>query len=407
MSKMPKPIDSIASNLSRVAPSATMAVTQAAREMKAQGIDVISLGAGEPDFDTPEHIKEAAYRAIREGKTNYTNVDGIFELKEQICIKFQNDNGLSYTEDQINVSPGGKSVLYNALIATIDPGDEVIIPSPCWVSYPEMVRLVGGTPIILPCADSNGFKLTPSQLDKAITPQTRWLMLNSPSNPTGACYSKAELAALGEVLLRHPHVLILTDDIYEHLVYDEFDFTTIAQAVPELYERTLTMNGVSKAYAMTGWRIGYGAGPRWLIKAMAKVMGQSTSNPSSISQWAAVAALSGPHGFLTTWKQAYTLRRNHVVSALNAIDGLNCLTPTGAFYVYPDCGEWLGKRTKTGVTLRTDVDITKALLNEAKVALVPGTAFHSAPNLRLSYAADLDTLNNACIRISHFQEHLR
>ena len=283
MSKTPKPIDCISSSLSRVAPSATMAVTQAARDMKAQGIDVISLGAGAPDFDTPEHIKEAAYRAIREGKTNYTNVDGIFELKEQICLKLQRDNGLSYIEDQINVSPGGKPVLYNALIATIDAGDEVIIPSPCWVSYPEMVRLVGGTPVILPCASRNGFKLTPSQLEEAITPQTRWLMLNSPSNPTGVCYSKAELAALGEVLLRHPHVLILTDDIYEHLVYDEFEFTTIAQAVPELYERTLTMNGVSKAYAMTGWRIGYGAGPTWLIKAMAKIMGQSTSNPSSIS----------------------------------------------------------------------------------------------------------------------------
>ena len=383
-----------------------MAVTQAARDMKAQGIDVISLGAGAPDFDTPEHIKEAAYRAIREGKTNYTNVDGIFELKEQICLKLQRDNGLSYIEDQINVSPGGKPVLYNALIATIDAGDEVIIPSPCWVSYPEMVRLVGGTPVILPCASRNGFKLTPSQLEEAITPQTRWLMLNSPSNPTGVCYSKAELAALGEVLLRHPHVLILTDDIYEHLVYDEFEFTTIAQAVPELYERTLTMNGVSKAYAMTGWRIGYGAGPTWLIKAMAKIMGQSTSNPSSISQWAAVAALSGPHDFLTTWKQAYMSRRNHVVSALNAIDGLNCLMPTGAFYVYPDCGDWLGKKTKNGVTLGSDVDITKALLNEAKVALVPGTAFHSAPNFRLSYAADLGTLKEACIRISKFQEHL-
>ena len=406
MSNILRPIDRISENLSRVAPSATMAVTQSARDMKAQGIDVIGLGAGEPDFDTPEHIKEAACRAIADGKTNYTNVDGIPELKEQICYKFQRDNQLSYTSNQVNVSPGGKPVLYNALMATLDPGDEVIVPAPCWVSYPEMVRLAGGTPIVLPCSGENGFKLTPQQLDAAITPQTRWLMLNSPSNPTGACYSRAELAALGEVLLRHPHVLILTDDIYEHLVYDGFEFATIAEAVPELYERTLTMNGVSKAYAMTGWRIGYGAGPEWLIKAMAKVMSQSTSNPCSISQWASVAALSGPHDFIAEWNKAYTARRNYVVGALNALEGLHCQTPDGAFYVYPDCAGWIGKVSAGGAKLATDVDIAKALLTEAYVALVPGTAFHGAPNLRLSYATDIETLKKACLRIAEFAKGL-
>ena len=406
MFKTPANINRISQNLSRVAPSATMAVTQTARQMKAEGLDVIGLGAGEPDFDTPDHIKEEAYRAIKDGKTNYTNVDGIPELKEQIAIKFQRDNGLSYAESQINVSPGGKPVLYNALMATLDPGDEVIIPAPCWVSYPEMVRLAGGTPVVLPCTGANGFKLTPAQLDAAITTKTRWLMLNSPSNPTGAGYSREELAGLGEVLSRHPHVLILTDDIYEHLVYDGFQFSTIAQVVPELYERTLTMNGVSKAYAMTGWRIGYGAGPEWLIKAMAKVMSQSTSNPCSISQWASVAALSGPHDFLKEWNKAYTARRNYVVGALNALDGLTCQTPIGAFYVYPDCADWIGKKTRQGTLLATDVEVAKALLTEAHVALVPGTAFHGAPNLRLSYAADLQTLKTACARITNFASTL-
>lgn len=406
MPKTSANIDRISANLLRVAPSATMAVTQAARDMKAAGVDVIGLGAGEPDFDTPEHIKEAAIRAIRDGQTNYTNVDGIPELKEQICLKFQRDNGLRYSSAQVNVSPGGKPVLYNALIATLDPGDEVIIPAPCWVSYPEMVRLAGGTPIVLPCSGASRFKLTPEQLDTAITPSTRWLILNSPSNPTGLGYTRVELAALGEVLLRNPHVLVLTDDIYEHIVYDDFEFTTIAQAVPELYERTLTMNGVSKAYAMTGWRIGYGAGPEWLIKAMAKVMSQSTSNPCSISQWAAVAALSGPQDFIEVWNKAYVTRRNYVAQALNAIEGLNCQTPDGAFYVYPDCSGWIGKKTAKGTLLETDVDAAKALLSEAHVALVPGTAFHGAPNLRLSYATDLETLKRACKRIAGFAEAL-
>ena len=399
--------DRISDNLSRVAPSATMAMTQAARDMKASGVDVIGLAAGEPDFDTPDHIKEAACRAIRNGKTNYTNVDGITELKEQICLKFQRDNQLSYSVAQINVSPGGKPVLYNALMATLSRGDEVIIPAPCWVSYPEMVRLVGGTPIVLPCNSAAGFKLTPPQLEKAITSKTRWLILNSPSNPTGAGYSRKELEELGAVLTRYPHVLVLTDDIYEHLVYDDFEFTTIAQAVPALFDRTLTMNGVSKAYAMTGWRIGYGAGPEWLIKAMAKVMSQSTSNPCSISQWAATAALSGPHDFLKDWKKAYAARRNYVVKALNALSGLDCKTPNGAFYVYPDCSGWIGKQTGEGTCLKSDADVTKALLTEAHVALVPGTAFHSVSNLRLSYAADLDTLKRACDRIAEFSDALR
>ena len=407
MSKTSPSIERISQNLSRVAPSATMAVTQAARDMKAQGIDVIGLGAGEPDFDTPDHIKEAAHKAIRDGQTNYTAVDGIFELKEQICIKFQRDNELSYNIEQVNVSPGGKPVLYNALMATLDPGDEVIIPAPCWVSYPEMVKLAGGKPVVISCEQDSGFKLSPEQLDLAITPNTRWLMLNSPSNPTGACYTRAELKALGEVLLRYPHVLVLTDDIYEHLVYDGFEFSTIAQVVPELQERTLTMNGVSKAYAMTGWRIGYGAGPKWLIKAMAKVMGQSTSNPCSISQWAAVAALSGSHDFLIDWKKAYTERRNHVVDSLNKVDGLDCAVPDGAFYVYPDCSNWIGKTTLKGTHLKTDVDISKALLIESQVALVPGAAFHGSPNLRLSYASDLDTLKLACMRIAEFGQKLR
>lgn len=407
MSKTSFKIDRVSQNLSRVAPSATMAVTQAARDMKAAGVDVIGLGAGEPDFDTPDHIKEAAYKAIRDGKTNYTNVDGIPELKEQICLKFKRDNELIYTPNQVNVSPGGKAVLYNALMATLDFGDEVIIPAPCWVSYPEMVRLAGGTPVILPCSGASGFKLTPAQLDAAITPKTRWFLLNSPSNPTGACYSRLELLALGEVLLRHPHVLILTDDIYEYLVYDGFQFSTLAQVLPELFHRTLTMNGVSKAYAMTGWRIGYGAGPEWLIKAMAKVMSQSTSNPSSISQWASVAALSGPHDFIKDWNKAYTKRRNYVVSALNELKGLECQTPDGAFYVYPDCEGWIGKTTAQGTVLHTDVDIAKALLLESHVALVPGTAFHGAPNLRLSYATDLETLKKACNRIADFADGLR
>jgi len=349
---MPHPISE---NLSRVAPSATMAVTQAAREMKAAGIDVIGLGAGEPDFDTPDHIKQAAIEAIQRGETNYTNVDGIPELKAAIVAKFKRDNDLDYDVSQINVSPGGKPVLYNAFVATLNAGDEVIIPAPCWVSYPEMVKLCGGTPVIVPCDMASGFKLTAEQLEAAITPQTRWLILNSPSNPTGAAYSAADLRALADVLLHHPQVMILTDDMYEHLVYDGFEFATIAQVEPGLYDRTLTMNGLSKVYAMTGWRIGFAGGPEWLIKAMAKVMSQSTSNPTSISQWAGVAALNGPHDFIAARNEAFVMRRNAIVAGLNQADGLSCATPDGAFYVYPDCGGVIGKTSAKGIKISNDI----------------------------------------------------
>ena len=384
-----------------------MAVTQAAREMKAAGIDVIGLGAGEPDFDTPDHIKEAAIKAIQDGKTNYTNVDGIPELKEAIVAKFKRDNALSYSPSQINVSPGGKPVIYNALMATLNAGDEVIVPAPCWVSYPEMVKLCGGIPIIVPCDMASGFKLTAEQLEATITPQTRWLMLNSPSNPTGAAYTKGELKALAEVLLRHPQVMILTDDIYEHLVYDGFEFATMAQVEPALYDRTLTMNGLSKAYAMTGWRIGYAGGPEWLIKAMAKVMGQSTSNPCSISQWAGVAALSGPHDFIAERNAAFAARRNVVVKALNEVEGLSCAMPDGAFYVYPNCEDLLGRSSSGGAHIKTDSDFCEALIKEAHVAVVPGSAFHGAPHFRISYATSLEQLEIACERIKSFCDSLK
>lgn len=389
-------------SLSRVAPSATMAVTQKAREMKAAGMDVIGLGAGEPDFDTPDNIKQAAIRAIEDGQTNYTTVDGIPELKEAICAKFKRDNSLSYTPDQINVSPGGKPVLYNAFVASLNAGDEVIIPAPCWVSYPEMVKLAGGAPVIVPCGIEAGFKLTPAQLEAAITPRTKWLALNSPSNPTGAAYTAAELSALADVLRDHPHVWVLSDDIYEHLVYGGFEFATMAQAAPDLMDRTLTMNGVSKAYAMTGWRIGYAGGPAPLIKAMAKVMSQSTSNPTSISQWAAVEALNGPQDFLAARNEAFVARRDMIVGMLNGSAGLSCLLPDGAFYAYPDCAALIGKRSAGGAVLTDDIAICAALLDEAMVALVPGTAFHSAPNFRLSYATDMQTLRRAGERIAEF-----
>jgi len=396
---MPHPISQ---NLSRVAPSATMAVTQAAREMKAAGIDVIGLGAGEPDFDTPDHIKQAAIEAINAGKTNYTNVDGIPELKAAIAAKFKRDNELSYSLSQINVSPGGKPVIFNAFMATLNAGDEVIVPAPCWVSYPEMVKLCGGTPVIVPCTMASGFKLTAEQLEAAITPKTRWLILNSPSNPTGAAYSTANLKALSEVLLRHPQVMILTDDMYEHLVYDGFEFATIAQVEPALYDRTLTMNGLSKAYAMTGWRIGYAGGPEWLIKAMAKVMSQSTSNPSSISQWAGVTALNGPHDFIAKRNEAFTARRNAVVAGLNQAGGLNCATPDGAFYVYPDCAGVIGKTSNGGHKIENDTDFATALLKESHVAVVPGGAFHGSPNFRISYATSMEQLDEASSRIQDF-----
>lgn len=392
----------ISENLARVAPSATMAVTQAAREMKAQGIDVVGLGAGEPDFDTPDHIKQAAIKAISDGETNYTNVDGIPELKSAIVAKFKRDNDLTYTNSQINVSPGGKPVIFNALLATLNPGDEVVVPAPCWVSYPEMVRLCGGTPVIVSCDMASAFKLTPAQLEAAITPQTRWLILNSPSNPTGSAYTPADLRGLADVLLKHPQVMILTDDMYEHLVYDGFTFATIAEVEPKLYDRTLTMNGVSKAYAMTGWRIGYAGGPEWLIKAMAKVMSQSTSNPTSVSQWAAVEALNGPHDFLIPRNKAFVERRNYVVEELNKAEGLKCATPDGAFYVYPDCAELIGKTSKRGTKIDSDLDFARALLEESHVAVVPGTAFHGSPNFRISYATSMDQLEKAMQRIQAF-----
>ena len=397
----------ISDNLARVAPSATMAVTQAAREMKAAGIDVIALGAGEPDFDTPEHIKEAGIKAIKDGQTNYTNVDGTPELKDAIIAKFERDNDLTYTRSQISVAPGGKPVIFNALMASLSEGDEVIIPAPCWVSYPEMVKLCGGSPVVVPCDMDSGFKLTPAQLSAAITPQTKWLMLNSPSNPTGAAYSAAELRALADVLEAHPYVLILTDDIYEHLVYDGFEFATIAQVAPSLAERTLTMNGLSKAYAMTGWRIGYAGGPQWLISAMAKVMGQSTSNPCSISQAAGVAALNGPHDFIAERNEAFSARRNAVVAGLNAIEGISCAVPDGAFYVYPNCAPLLGRTSAGGTRIKTDADFCQALIKEAHVAVVPGSAFHGAPHFRISYATSLDQLEQACARIKTFCEALR
>jgi aspartate aminotransferase len=329
------------------------------------------------------------------------------QLKRAICDKFKRDNGLIYTPDQINVSSGGKPVIFNAFMATISPGDEVIVPTPCWVSYPEMAKLAGGVPVMASASPRDGFKLSPAALEAAITPRTRWLILNSPSNPTGAAYSAAELEALAEVLRRHPQVMILTDDIYEHLVYDGFKFSTMAAIAPDLYERTLTMNGVSKAYAMTGWRIGYGAGPKPLIKAMAKVMAQSTSNACSISQWAAVTALSGPHDFMIARNSAFAARRDFIVDALNQIEGLSCLMPNGAFYAYPNCGVLIGKVSPKGARINNDSDFCAALLDEAHVAVVPGAAFHSSPHFRLSYATDMETLKLAAERIADFCESLK
>lgn len=388
--------------LSRVKPSATIAVTEKARELKAAGRDVIGLGAGEPDFDTPDHVKQAAIDAIRAGKTKYTKVDGIPELKEAIAAKFKRDNALDYAPSQVNVSPGGKPVIYNAFAATLNPGDEVVIPTPYWVSYPEMARLVGAEPVFAPAGVQDGFKLKPETLEKAITPRTKWVILNSPSNPTGAAYTHEELAALGAVLERHPHVMILTDDMYEHIVYEGFNFATLAQAAPALYERTLTMNGVSKAYAMTGWRIGYAAGPEWLIKAMAKVMSQTTSNACSISQWASVAALNGDHSFLVERNAAFKRRRDAMLEKIAAAPGLTAPTPEGAFYIFSDCSGLIGKRSYGGVALDTDLDVCAALLEEEGVAVVPGTAFGAEPCFRLSYATDDAALEEAGRRIVRF-----
>ena len=397
----------LSETLARVKPSPTVAVTAKARDLKAAGADVIGLGAGEPDFDTPDTIKAAAIAAINAGKTKYTAPDGIPELKEAICKKFARENGLDYKPSQVSVSTGGKQVLYNALMATMNPGDEVIIPAPYWVSYPDMVLLAGGTPVIVEAPLEAGFKLTPDQLEDAITPRTKWLIFNSPSNPTGAGYTRAELQALTDVLMRHPQVWVMTDDMYEHLVYDGFEFHTPAQIEPGLYERTLTCNGVSKAYAMTGWRIGYAAGPEPLIAAMRKIQSQSTTNPSSISQWAAVEALNGPQDFLAPNNALFRRRRDLVVSMLNAAEGLSCPVPDGAFYVYPSIAGCIGKTTPKGTTLTNDEDFATALLEEEGVAVIFGAAFGLSPNFRVSYATSDEALTEACHRIQRFCAALR
>jgi aspartate aminotransferase len=388
--------------LERVAPSATVGITQKAREMARAGRDIIALSAGEPDFDTPLHVREAAIKAMNEGKTRYTNVDGIPELKEAVAAKFRRDNGLDVTAADCFVSSGGKQIIFNALMATLNPGDEVVVPVPYWVSYPEIVRLCGAEPVFAVADDTTGFKLTPDALEAAISPRTKWLLLNTPSNPTGAAYSADELKGLAEVLMRHPHVHILTDDIYEVLVYDGGSFATIAQVEPRLLARTLTMNGVSKSHAMTGWRIGYCTGPRHILGAMLKLQSQSTTNPSSISQWAAVEALNGPQDFLAEWRDVFQARRDMVVAGLNANTGLDCLTPAGAFYVFPSCKRLLGKTSAGGTLLTTDEDFVMALLEETGVALVHGTAFGLPGHFRLSYAASNAELEDAVARIQTF-----
>ena len=389
----------IAASLGRIKPSPTIAVTNLARELKAQGRDIIGLGAGEPDFDTPDHIKEAAIAAIRAGDTKYTAVDGTPALKAAISAKFARENGLAYKPEQITVGTGGKQVLYNALMATIDPGDEVLIPAPYWVSYPDMVLLAGGTPVAIDCTAEASFKLQPAQLEAAITPKTKWLILNSPSNPTGAAYTEAELKALTDVLVKHPHVHVMTDDMYEHLVYDDFRFTTPAQIEPRLYDRTLTVNGVSKAYAMTGWRIGYAGGPAALIKAIGKVQSQSTSNPCSISQAAAVAALDGPQDFLPERNAVFKERRDLIVGLLNDAPGLDCPTPEGAFYVYPSCAGVIGRKTPEGEVIGSSEAFAKYLLEEGGVAVVHGSAFGLDPHFRISYATATEQLEEAGKRI--------
>lgn len=396
----------LSATLSRVKPSPTVAVTTLAQELKAQGRDIIGLGAGEPDFDTPDNIKDAAIAAIRAGRTKYTAPDGMPELKAAVCAKFARENGLTYTPAQVSVATGGKQILFNALMATLNPGDEVIIPAPYWVSYPDMVLLGGGTPVLVECGIGAGFKMTPEQLEAAITPKSKWLIFNSPSNPTGAGYNRTELKALTEVLLRHPHVWVMTDDMYEHLVFDDFKFCTPAQVEPGLYDRTLTCNGVSKAYAMTGWRIGYAAGPEHLIAAMRKIQSQSTTNPSSISQWAAVEALNGTQDFLPGFREMFQRRRDLVVKMLNEAPGITCPTPDGAFYVYPSIAGCIGKTSPEGTLLDTDQAFATALLEETGVATVFGAAFGLSPNFRVSYATSEDVLTEACTRIRSFCEKL-
>ncbi|MGH7027160.1 pyridoxal phosphate-dependent aminotransferase [Brevundimonas sp.] len=395
------------SALARVKPSATLAVTARARELKREGRDVIGLGAGEPDFDTPDNIKAAAVEAINRGETKYTDADGMPELRTAIAAKFARENGLTYAANQIHVASGGKPVIYNAFVATLNPGDEVIVPAPYWVSYPDMVLLAGGEPVTVIGEEADGFKLRPEVLDAAITPRTKWIILNSPSNPTGAAYTRAELEALAVVLRKHPQVWILTDDMYEHLVYGGFEYLTIAQVAPDLYDRTLTVNGVSKAYAMTGWRIGYAGGPKPLIDLMRKVASQTTSNPSSISQWAAVEALNGPQDFLAERASAFEKRRDLVVSMLNQASGVRCPTPEGAFYVYPSIEDLIGKTTESGVVITDDEVFTAELLDQEGVAVVQGTAFGLSPYFRVSYATSEDVLKEACGRIQKFCASLK
>ncbi|WP_416795424.1 pyridoxal phosphate-dependent aminotransferase [Ciceribacter azotifigens] len=392
----------LADALSRIKPSATIAVTQMARDLKAQGKDVISLSVGEPDFDTPQNIKDAAIAAIQRGETKYTPVSGIQPLREAIAAKFKRENGLDYKPSQTIVGTGGKQILFNAFMATINAGDEVVIPAPYWVSYPEMIALCGGTPVFVKTTIENNFKLTAEQLEKAITPKTKWFMFNSPSNPSGAAYSYDELKALTDVLMRHPHVWVLTDDMYEHLVFGDFVYYTPAQVEPGLYDRTLTMNGVSKAYAMTGWRIGYAAGPIELIKAMDMIQGQQTSGACSIAQWAAVEALNGPQDFIPMSKKAFEERRDLVVSMLNQANGLVCPKPEGAFYVYPSCAALIGKKAPSGKVIATDEDFVMELLATEGVATVHGSSFGLGPNFRVSYATSNDKLEEACHRIQRF-----
>ena len=392
----------IAARLDRISPSQTIAISTKARALKAAGRDVISLSAGEPDFDTPDNVKQAAIDAIGAGQTKYTDVAGTKALREAVAAKFKRDSGLDYTADEIIVSTGGKQVIFNAMVATMNAGDEAIIPTPCWVSYPDIVALADGTPVFVPCGQNNGFKLRAEDLAAAITPRTKWVVLNSPNNPTGAAYSAAELRALADVLLANPHVWILTDDIYEKLVYGDFKFATLVEVEPKLRDRTVTMNGCSKAYAMTGWRIGFAGAPKALVKAMDKLQSQSTSNTSSISQAAAVEALNGPQDFIATMIETYQARRDMVVAMLNQAQGLHCHMPEGAFYVFPSVHGALGKTTRGGTAINTDEDFVVALLEEEGVAAVHGTAFMYPGHMRISYATDTDSLRTACERIQHF-----
>jgi len=400
MSPLPKGF--LAEALGRIQPAQTIAVSQKARDLKAAGRDVIGLGAGEPDFDTPDNIKEAAIAAIRRGETKYTAVEGIPELRQAISAKFRRENGLEYSPAQCFVAPGGKAVIYAAMMATLNPGDEVIIPAPYWVSYPDIVLLGGATPRIVDAKLEDGFRLTPEALARAITPKTKWIIFNQPSNPTGACYTPAQLKALTDVLMQHPQVWVFTDDMYEHLVYGGFKFSTVLQIEPRLYERTLTMNGVSKAYAMTGWRIGYCGGPEPLIKAMSKLQSQTVSSASSVSQWASVEALNGPQDCIPKFQRAFEERRDLVVSMLNQARGIECPTPEGAFYVYPSIRKLIGRRAPSGRTIGTDEDFAAELLETEGVAVVHGAAFGLSPFFRISYATSNAILEDACARIQRF-----